>query len=554
MENIMIDSVNADLKKKKVSKKEKERLMEEEKMDAFVEEETEKISKDKKEMELETLIFGGDDERVKNTLDFIGHEFSDDEAEKFAKIYEFSDEDDDEIFGNDDIIIDTNKNTSLNLEELEEDIKDENEMEIDNENQKIEMIPAWADDDDETLEINLTSVNRTKKLRETEQEITLSGVEYEKRLRKQFEKVYRRPIWAYTKAEAQNLGLDKEEQFSFFKSAQDIVNDNYTSRILSPDKIDILRVHDANQEEYSQAVIQNVSFHPNGQVLMTSGFDKTLRLFQVDGKINKKIQSVHFQDMPIYSANFFPDGQEVIVTGRRRFFYIYDLNGGEITKIQGVKGHDDKSYERCKVSPCNNYIAFLGTNGYIILLSRKTKQWIADLKINKTVKDIDFSKDGQYIYAIGVDGEVYQWDVGTRTCIHRFSDEGAVKSTTICASRNGEYFATGSNTGVVNIYNNECLTEIRPVPQKSILNLTTSIHNMKFNFDSQLLAISSHSKKDQFKLIHLPTMRVFPNWPTSTTPLSYVSSFDFSPNSGYLAIGNDKGKVLLYRLGSYPKA
>jgi U3 small nucleolar RNA-associated protein 18 len=554
MENIMIDSANADLKKKKVSKKEKERLLKEEEMNAFVEEETEKISKDKKEMELETMIFGGDDERIKNTLDFIGHEFSDDEAEKFAKIYEFSDEDNDEIFGNNDIIIDTNKYTSLDFEELEEGVKGEDGMEVDNEKQKIEMTPAWIDDDDDTLEINLTSINRTKKLRETEQEITLSGTEYEKRLRKQFEKVYRRPIWAYIKAESQNLGLDKEEQFSFFKASNDIVNENFSTKLLSPDKIDILRVHDANQEEYSQAVIQNVSFHPNGQVLMTSGFDKTLRLFQVDGKINKKIQSVHFQDMPIYSANFFPDGQEVIVTGRRCFFYIYDLNGGEITKIQGVKGHDDKSYERCKVSPCNNYIAFLGTNGYIILLSRKTKQWIADLKINKTVRDIDFSNDGQYIYAIGVDGEVYQWDIGSRSCIHRFSDEGAVKSTTICASRNGEYFATGSNTGVVNIYNNDCLTETKPIPQKSILNLTTSIHNMKFNSDSQLLAISSHSKKDQFKLIHLPTMRVFPNWPTSTTPLSYVSSFDFSPNSGYLAIGNDKGKVLLYRLGSYPRA
>jgi len=58
-------------------------------------------------------------------------------------------------------------------------------MEVDEENEKIEMTPAWFDDDDETLEINLTSVNRTKKLRETEQEITLSGVEYEKRLRKQ---------------------------------------------------------------------------------------------------------------------------------------------------------------------------------------------------------------------------------------------------------------------------------------------------------------------------------------------------------------------------------
>jgi len=112
----MIDSANADLKKKKVSKKEKERLLKEEEMNAFVEEETEKISKDKKEMELETMIFGGDDERIKNTLDFIGHEFSDDEAEKFAKIYEFSDEDNDEIFGNNDIIIDTNKYTSLDFE------------------------------------------------------------------------------------------------------------------------------------------------------------------------------------------------------------------------------------------------------------------------------------------------------------------------------------------------------------------------------------------------------------------------------------------------------
>jgi len=39
---------------------------------------------------------------------------------------------------------------------------------------------------------------------------------------------------------------------------------------------------------YQQAVIQNVSFHPNGQVLMTSGFDKTLRLFQVS-KLNIKM-------------------------------------------------------------------------------------------------------------------------------------------------------------------------------------------------------------------------------------------------------------------------
>lgn len=92
-------------------------------------------------------------------------------------------------------------------------------------------------------------------------------------------------------------------------------------------------------------------------------------------------------------------------------------------------------------------------------------------------------------------------------------------------------------------------------------------------------------------------MTVFANWPTGSTPLRYVTSFDFSPHSGttydptyqyaahqpatrmhascfrgtvaeglvlivlllavggvllgYFAVGNDRGKVLLYRLRHY---
>jgi U3 small nucleolar RNA-associated protein 18 len=44
---------------------------------------------------------------------------------------------------------------------------------------------------------------------------------------------------------------------------------------------------------------------------------------------------------------------------------------------------------------------------------------------------------------------------------------------------------------------------------------------------------------------------VFSNWPTSKTPLKYVWSMDFSPKSRYMAIGNDHGKCLLYRLKHY---
>ena len=56
------------------------------------------------------------------------------------------------------------------------------------------------------------------------------------------------------------------------------------------------------------------------------------------------------------------------------------------------------------------------------------------------------------------------------------------------------------------------------------------------------------------RVVHVPTMTVFSNWPTSKSPLHYVHSTAFSPHSGYLAIGNARGRVLLYRLHHYSKA
>ncbi len=53
------------------------------------------------------------------------------------------------------------------------------------------------------------------------------------------------------------------------------------------------------------------------------------------------------------------------------------------------------------------------------------------------------------------------------------------------------------------------------------------------------------------RLIHVPTGTVFSNWPGQRTPLHKVTAIDFSPGGAYLAVGNRKGKVLLYRLKAY---
>lgn len=105
----------------------------------------------------------------------------------------------------------------------------------------------------------------------------------------------------------------------------------------------------------------------------------------------------------------------------------------------------------------------------------------------------------------------------------------------------------------MNLYDQSVLDPetYKPTPLKAIMNLTTPITGIRFNHDSQLMAISSSHAKNQFKLVHVPTGGVFSNWPTERTPLGYVSAFSFSPNSDYLAIGNRKGRVLLYTLKHY---
>lgn len=54
-----------------------------------------------------------------------------------------------------------------------------------------------------------------------------------------------------------------------------------------------------------------------------------------------------------------------------------------------------------------------------------------------------------------------------------------------------------------------------------------------------------------FLQVHLPSMTVFPNWPTSRSPLSFPNVIDFSADSRYIGIGNEKGRALLYRLKHY---
>jgi len=404
---------------------------------------------------------------------------------------------------------------------------------------------------------------RTKKLRKTENDVEISGVEYSKRLREFHETQAKGSLaWASLpeRASEENAmleGDDEDDNISngltaLLRRSGGVMAGLSARKKLPPDVINMKRMKDANYNSPSQAVIQSTKFHPTLPLLFTAGYDKTLRIFQVDGEANPKLQGVHLPDLPIRRAAWLPHSNEIIMVGRRKHYYVYDIAGARMNKIPGIAGREEKSLEDMWVSPDGQYIGILGNNGYIILLSAKTRQWIASLKLNGTARSLTFSHDGSQVAAAGGDGLVTVWDIGTRRVAHSWNDEGSFTTTALACSPDGAMWATGADSGVVNVYRTRDVEQsANPKPIRAIMNLTTGIDNLVFNADSQVLAAGSRFKKEALKLVHLPTCTVFANWPTMKTPLRTVASVDFSANSGFMSIGNDRGKVLLYRLSHY---
>jgi U3 small nucleolar RNA-associated protein 18 len=143
---------------------------------------------------------------------------------------------------------------------------------------------------------------------------------------------------------------------------------------------------------------------------------------------------------------------------------------------------------------------------------------------------------------------LHSWDVNSRRCVERFSNNDGTITGSLASS--SKHVAVGAESGVVNLYS-EHFNGREKTPLKSIMNLHTSAESLQFNHDGQILAMSTRQEQHGLKLLHVPSRTVFSNWPTSKTPLKYVWSMAFSPQSRFLAMGNEKGKCLLYRLDHY---
>lgn len=256
----------------------------------------------------------------------------------------------------------------------------------------------------------------------------------------------------------------------------------------------------------------------------------------------------------------------------------------QIDKLSRMYGHEEtqRSFEKFKLAHFFNtatgqthgLILLQGNNGWINVLNATTGVWMMGCKINGVLVDfcVDYkpiskNKFQTILIVANTYSEIWEFDLNkSGEVLSKWKDEGGIGVTTIQVGggtnseqlfpgsnsgvRPNRWLAIGSESGYVNVYD-RMLSSTNAKPVASLDQLTTSISTLQFSPDGQILCMASRAVKDALRLVHLPSCTVFSNWPTSGTPLGKVTSATFSPRGELLVVGNEQGKVRLWRLNHY---
>ncbi|KAI9668438.1 MAG: hypothetical protein M1831_001192 [Alyxoria varia] len=391
--------------------------------DVFADE-PEGTEKDETELELEKLVFGdssGFREELKafqkpqtSSSREIALREGDEDEEQEAQLQGVADAD---LFFLDDGPSDQQPNLSQALQPIAQ--EDETHSDY-----RGATPPAWEDSDDDRYSISLMAVPRLRKLRNFEGEDVVSGREYSRRLRRQFERLHPRPEWAQRKDSAQQPPRKRRRRGSASNSASDeevsevevdmdgennelstqplpellrstqqltrTSNKNHGRRkkplVLRPEVIAMERMRDI-QPTQPHAII-SLSIHPTLPLLISTGLSSTLYLHHLNphppppDTPNPLLTSLKVKNASLTCSAFSPlpapnsssgaaksDLQHhpkiYLSSSSRPYFHTWTLPTGGIPRVPFVSGQNkttQRSIPAIKPSPCGRYLALKGSS------------------------------------------------------------------------------------------------------------------------------------------------------------------------------------------------
>ncbi|MGB7442650.1 MAG: hypothetical protein WA919_16425 [Coleofasciculaceae cyanobacterium] len=271
--------------------------------------------------------------------------------------------------------------------------------------------------------------------------------------------------------------------------------------------------------------VRGVSFSPDGQTIATAGDDKTVILWNQQGK---KLQTLEGHLDGVRSVSFSPDGELIATASFDRTVKLWNKKGEE---LQTLTGFDDGVWS-VRFSPDGENLATASEGGTVILWSLQGEEAEPLLGHEGAVLELNFSPDGETLATASFDGTVNLWSVAGKFLKTTLKHQAPVFS--VSFSPDGQLIATASKDGSIK------LSKLDGSLQKSWKAHENTVTSIRFSPDGKLLASGSADRSVKLWNLQGQELETFAGHD------NIVWSVAFSRDSQTLASASSDGSVRLW--------
>lgn len=291
--------------------------------------------------------------------------------------------------------------------------------------------------------------------------------------------------------------------------------------------------------EGHEGEIFTTEFHPEGQYLASSGFDRKIFLWSVYGECeNLSVMSGHTG--AVMELHFTPDGAHIFTASTDHTLGLWDIVTGE--RVRKFKGHTTfvNTVQGARRGP--QIMVSGGDDSTIRLWDNRKKQCTSTINSSYQVTAVTFNDTAEQIFSGGIDNDIKVWDMRTGTISYLL--KGHTDTVTgLELSADGSYLLSNAMDNTLRIW------DVRPyAPAERCIKVFTGHQH---NFEKNLLRCAW--SPDGGKVAAGSADKYLYIWDTTSRRILYklpghngsVNDVDFHPNEPIVVSGASDKQLYL---------